>query len=231
MGEWIVLGTACTLGFLHALEVDHMLAVTAFVTRRPGARVAAAFGARWGLGHGLAVLLAGSVLLLLGLRWPERFDRWGEAAVGVMLAALGAWAVVSARRLHLHAEADHGHTHLHLHGGGARRHDHPHHAHERGRPHHHGGITLVGLMHGIAGTGGALALVPITLADRPAAGVGYLLAFGLGTTVSMTLFATAMAVAMDRAAERSLAWGRRIATAAGVAGIVVGAWWVHRALA
>ena len=27
-----VLGTACVLGFLHALEIDHMLAVTTFVT-------------------------------------------------------------------------------------------------------------------------------------------------------------------------------------------------------
>lgn len=116
----IALATAAMLGCLHALEVDHMVAVTTFVSRRPTA-AAVRFGLRWGLGHSLAVLAAGGLLLATGLRWPARLDASGEALVGLMLFALGGWALASARKLHLHSSQEHGgHAHLHLHAGGPR---------------------------------------------------------------------------------------------------------------
>jgi len=55
----IALGTAAMLGCLHALEVDHLVAVSTFVSRRPTAAAAVRFGFRWGFGHSLAVLAAG----------------------------------------------------------------------------------------------------------------------------------------------------------------------------
>jgi ABC-type nickel/cobalt efflux system permease component RcnA len=261
-----LLGTACLLGFLHALEIDHMLAVTTFVTRRPDVPTAAGFGARWGLGHSIAVLVAGGVLLATGLRLPARFEAAGEFLVGAMLVGLGVWAWHSARRLHLHTPDEHGgHGHVHVHpgprahahGGVPHEHEHPHehgaHGHEPGHhhhahahhdhaahepPHHHGhahggergGITLVGLMHGLAGTSAVVALVPVTLATSLPVGLGYLVSFGVGVTVAMALFAVIAAVAMRQAAERSLLWGRRAATLVGVAGIIVGCWWMARAV-
>ena len=56
MDPWLTLGTASALGLLHALELDHMVAVSAFVAQRPSPRAAAGFGARWGIGHSAAVL-------------------------------------------------------------------------------------------------------------------------------------------------------------------------------
>ncbi len=52
--ELLPLLTAVSLGFLHALEPDHMAAVTTFVSRRPRPREAVGFGVRWGLGHSAA---------------------------------------------------------------------------------------------------------------------------------------------------------------------------------
>src|SRR3954451_12309953 len=92
MSDWLVLGTACMLGALHALEIDHMLAVTTFVSRRPAVRTAAGLGVRWGIGHSVAVLAAGAVLIATGVRLPERLDLVGEALVGLMLVGLGTWA-------------------------------------------------------------------------------------------------------------------------------------------
>lgn len=260
METLVVLGTACVLGFLHALEIDHMLAVTTFVTRRPKLAVAAGFGARWGLGHSVAVLLAGGLLLATGLKLPTRFDALAEAAVGLMLLGLGAWAWRSAARLHLHTPEEHGgHAHVHVHGEAVdahahahapltpHEHDHAHHeaAHHDGHQHHHHhhhepphahthgheheGITLVGLMHGLAGTSAVVALVPVTLLASLPVGLGYLVMFGVGVTAAMTLFAMAAAYAMRQAAERSLVWGRRAARLVGTAGMLVGLWWVLRA--
>lgn len=254
-----VLGTACVLGFLHALEIDHMLAVTTFVTRRPKLAVAAGFGARWGLGHSIAVLLAGGLLLATGLKLPARFDAMGEAVVGLMLVGLGLWAWRSAARLHLHMPEEHGgHAHVHVHDAGADAHPHEHahghaHVHAQGQAQHaapahqhhhhhdhphphahagheHEGITLVGLMHGLAGTSAVVALVPVTMLQSLPVGFGYLVMFGVGVTAAMTIFAMVAAYAMRQAAERSLAWGRRAARLVGSAGIVVGAWWVLRAV-
>jgi ABC-type nickel/cobalt efflux system permease component RcnA len=232
VGSLIALGTAFVLGAVHALEVDHMIAVTAFVASRPAFAAALAFGSRWGAGHGLAVLLAGGILLATGLRWPERWDAWGEAAVGAMLVGVGLWALVRARKLHLHPPQEHGdHAHLHAHddsrvvGRGSSEHHHHVHGHPHGR-----GITAVGLVHGLAGTSAVVALVPVTLMDRPAAGVLYLLAFGLGTIAAMTAFALIAALAMRQAGQSSVAWARRLGAFAGVGAVAVGVYWVVRAL-
>ena len=230
--DLIALTTALMLGCLHALEVDHMVAVTTFVSRRPTTAAALRFGLHWGLGHSAAVLAAGGVLLLTGLRLPSRLDAWGECLVGLMLAALGAWALASARKLHLHSAEEHGgHTHLHLHGQGG-----PHH-HDHGpsspadQPHEHGAVTLVGLLHGLAGTSGVVALVPVTMMDRVALGVGYLTCFGVGVTAGMALFAMIAATAVRRSTRGSLLWGRRAVQLVGLLGIAVGAWWIVRAAA
>jgi ABC-type nickel/cobalt efflux system permease component RcnA len=235
MTDLVTLVTACVLGFLHALELDHMLAVTAFVSRRPALATAARFGFRWGIGHSVAVLAAGGILLATGLRWSERYDSWGEAAVGMLLIGIGLWSLRSTRNLHIHPPAEHGdHLHLHTHraeGGHDAPGDHHRHDHHHHHPHDHGhGITLVGLAHGLAGTSAVVALVPVTMIDRVSVAIGYLLAFGLGVTVAMTLFAAVSALAMKQAAERSLALGRRITSLVGLAGILTGAFWIWRAL-
>jgi len=242
MTNFVTLATACVLGFIHALEIDHMLAVTAFVSRRPTLATAIRFGFRWGIGHSVAVLLAGSLLLATGFRWSERYDRLGEALVGAMLIGIGAWALRSTRNLHVHPPDEHGdHLHVHTHGHGADLHQHPHphpehaaqaaakshdHAHQPSRS-----IGLVGLMHGLAGTTAVVALVPVTMLDRTIVGVGYLLAFGFGVTVAMTMFAAASALAMRQAAARSLHLGRTVSGWVGAAGMLTGALWIWKAVA
>ena len=75
MSELLPLGTAFLLGFIHALEIDHMMAVTTFVSRRPTLATAFGFGLRWGIGHSLAVFVAGAVLLATGIRWSPGMER------------------------------------------------------------------------------------------------------------------------------------------------------------
>lgn len=203
MNQWLALGTALVLGFVHSLELDHMVAVTAFVSRRPARAAALGFGLRWGIGHSIAVLAAGGVLLALGIRWTGRLDVWAEAAVGAMLVAVGLGTLRATRNLHLHPPAEHGDR----------------------TP-----LTAVGLVHGLAGTGAVVALVPVTLMDRVLVGIGYLLAFGIGATAGMVGFALVTSAAVQRAADRSQRVARWVAGGAGFASMAVGGWWVARAL-
>src|SRR5438105_4302435 len=59
--------TSCWLGFLiglrHALEPDHLAAVSTLIVEHPRIRRAAFLGTCWGLGHSLSLLAVGGGLL------------------------------------------------------------------------------------------------------------------------------------------------------------------------
>lgn len=224
MELWMLLGTALTLGALHSLEPDHVAAVSSFVVRRPGRRAALGYGLRWSLGHGGIVLLAGSAILLLQLNVGEGAGAWLEKVVGVSLIALGGWVLATARTLHAHQhvhEDGTAHTHLHAHPT------------DPGRPHprehrHRHGATAFGALHGLAGTAPVVALIPLTSVESPAAGIAYLVAFGLGTGLAMGLYAMFAGVLVHRAASFSGRFGRALARVAGAATILVGVVWLAR---
>lgn len=203
------LATALVAGFVHALEPDHMAAVTTFVSRRPRPREALGFGFRWGLGHSAAILAAGLVLVLLRLRISETVARGLEFGVGGMLLALGLWLLWNLL---------HGHAHVL--------------AHERGAEHRHAhGSTWVGVAHGLAGTAPLIALLPVATGPSPWAAGAYLLFFGVGTVVAMATYAAVAGWAFGRMGARSplLAGGMRMATALGSA--VLGILWMYGAWA
>jgi ABC-type nickel/cobalt efflux system permease component RcnA len=217
---------AVALGAAHALEVDHMVAVSAFVGQQPRVGAATMFGVRWGIGHALVVLIVGGLLAWSNIGIPRGVDEWMELAVGLMLVALGAWVIHSARRLHFHKPSRHGgHAHLHAHSPE----HHPHsHAHADPTKRHRHLSTIVGAMHGLAGTAPIVALIPVTLLPGTWSAVGYLVAFGMGTVLAMGIYAALAALAAQRAAS-SLKAARRVAVFTGVTSVVVGIWWILRA--
>lgn len=222
----LLLLTAFALGAQHALEVDHMVAVTAFVGGDPRLGAAVGFGIRWGLGHALVVLLVGAALALTGLKVPTSIQQWAELGVGLMLVALGLWAARAARRLHVHApggHGDHAHLHAHAHASGSGSHTHAHHGDATHRHRHLS--TLVGAYHGLAGTAPIVAIIPVTLMPSRTVAVAYLAAFGAGTTLAMGAYAALAALAADRLAG-SARMARAIAYGTAAASFAVGVWWI-----
>jgi cytochrome c biogenesis protein CcdA len=224
--EPALLGVALVVGILHSLEPDHVAAVTAFVVRRPGRWEAIGYGLRWSLGHGGIVLLVGTSLLVLPIHLDESVGVWLERAVGVSLVLLGGWVLATARTLHAHhhRHAD-GTEHVHLHA-------HPFSAHPSGEPgnpeahRHRHAATLIGALHGMAGTATVVAMVPLVAMDSVVAGAAFLAVFGFGTAVAMVLYAMFAGVIADRAARRSIWVGRALARTAGLGTVAVGIWWL-----
>lgn len=220
MDLFLLYGTALVLGSVHALEADHVTAVTAFVARNPGVRNAVAFGMRWAAGHGAAVLVIGSALIVLEHELPDTLTAGLERLIGAVLIGLGAWTILGARRLHAHGHthADgttHEHVHSHLFSNG-HKHDHRH------------GATSVGLLHGAAGAGAAAALVPLAGLDDPARGVIFLALFAVGTIAGMGLYALLAGFVVGQTAAVSVRLARGIAVAAGIVTIAVGVIWLIR---
>jgi nickel/cobalt transporter (NicO) family protein len=210
--------TALVLGTVHALEADHMAAVTSFAVRRPGVRESVRFGIRWSIGHGGAIVLIGTGILLLGIHLPEGAGHWLERLVGVTMVGLGAWTFRGARELHAHSHShDHGVVHAHLHSHAVHAdHDHAH------------AVTAVGLLHGLAGSGSAIALIPLVGFESPASGIFYLVLFSLGTIGGMVIYGLLAGWVLGRAAEGSVRLARLIARVTGVFTLVVGFVWLLR---
>jgi ABC-type nickel/cobalt efflux system permease component RcnA len=181
--------TALSLGFLlglrHALDADHLAAVSTMVSEQPSLRSSGFIGLCWGFGHTATLLAVGLTVIALRINVPEPVTQWFEVAVGGMLVLLGVslgWRLWTER----------WHSHRHEHGGRLHLHFHRHLA-DPSHGHVHWGQAsvkpvLVGMVHGLAGSA---ALVVLALATVRTAweGIAYVLVFGLGSIVGMTLLA------------------------------------------
>ena len=209
------------LGMRHALEPDHLTAVSTLVTTVPGERGryrAAMLGAFWGLGHTLSLVVVGAVLVVLRAEMPARVSDVFELFVAIMLVGLGIRAIALASR-----QGRVGPAHVHHHG-------HVVHTHAGAAPHVHVGRwtlarrpLLVGAVHGLAGSGALTALVLATLTSTTAR-ITYMALFGFGSTLGMAVLSGLLGWPVARlGANRTLA--RAVSLAVGCISIALGLAW------
>lgn len=208
------------VGVRHALEADHLAAIATLVDEDRSALV----GASWGVGHTVPILVLGALFVALGIEVPGSVSAGFEAVVGAVLVAYGGRMLADAGGLlgvatHSHGEGDAGQGHpLGAGPGGV-------HSHLRvgrlslglGHVHVDGDSALVGVLHGLAGSGG-LVVIMATAAPSADAALGFLLAFGLLTTATMALVAAVWGQTLGTGFARVLkATGGIMGVAVGVA--------------
>ena len=81
------------LGMRHATDPDHVIAVTAILSRERRLASAARIGVVWGLGHTLTVLAVGAAIIIFKLAVPIRLGLAMEFAVALVLILLGLGSV------------------------------------------------------------------------------------------------------------------------------------------
>lgn len=226
-----ILGLGFLLGMQHALEVDHIAAVSTIAARRSGVADIVKHGLTWGLGHTLTLFLFAGIALVIGHSIPEQIAQPLEGAVGFMLVALGGhllWRLWRDRvHVHVHQHGD-GIRHLHLHSHADRlSHDAPGaHRHEHG---FRWRTLLVGLMHGMAGSA-ALLVLAVSQAPSPAQGLLYVALFGLGSMVGMGALSAVIAVPVVISARSLTTANRLLQGAVGVLTIAIGVSTIHATL-
>ncbi|MCA1591715.1 MAG: hypothetical protein LC754_03495 [Acidobacteria bacterium] len=179
-----VLALGFVFGLKHAVEADHLAAVSTIVSERKSLLSSSLVGGLWGVGHTISLLVAGVAVILLRVEIGKRLEMALEFCVALMLVALGANA---ARKLWRG-----GTIHLHTHRHGARAHVHPHlhDAAPENEPHTHHGFRIgkrplfVGMLHGLAGSA-ALMLLVLAAIPSPLVGLAYIVVFGLGSIGGM----------------------------------------------
>ena len=226
-----ILGLGFLLGMQHALEVDHIAAVSTIAARRSGVADIVKHGLTWGLGHTLTLFLFAGIALVVGQSIPEHIAQPLEGAVGFMLVGLGGHLLWRLWR-------DRVHVHVHQHGDGVR-HIHLHsHAdrisHDAPAAHRHGHgfrwrTLLVGLMHGMAGSA-ALLVLAVSQAPSPVQGLLYVALFGLGSMVGMGALSAVIAVPLVISARSLTTANRVLQGAVGVLTIAIGLSTIHATL-
>lgn len=206
------------LGFRHAFEPDHLTAVTTLAVESRNIRSCIWLGAVWGIGHTISVVALGTALLVTGAVLPAGAATAFELCVAMMLVVLGVRSLYIALR-----DGRRGPARRHHHGENA-------HVHPGPRAHVHvAGLALawrplvIGVVHGLAGSGAITALVFAELPTLERRLV-YLALFGLGSIAGMTCASGAMGASLGRAA-RTPARYRVLSMASGVASLALGIAW------
>jgi high-affinity nickel permease len=233
------------LGMRHATDPDHVVAVTAILTRERRLVAASRTGLVWGLGHSLTVLLVGCAIIVFKIKVPVRLGLAMEFSVGLVLILLGLPALSVllkglAGRLGLW-HTDGGarnvqvHSHVHHHDSAVHRHIHVHDAeselghqshlfaHRTDLPASRSALKSfgVGLVHGLAGSA-AIALVVLSAIPQPLWAVMYLMVFCMGTIAGMVAITTAIGAPMVMAAQRVARLHRGLALGSGLLSLCFG---------
>lgn len=211
-----------SLGLMHALDADHVMAVSTLSVEKPSLKRTLLFSANWALGHGGVLLLSGALLFGLGFAIPEPLQHGAEMMVGVLLIVLGLWCFRQFRKekinLKTHSHGDVVHTHWqddnHT--------DKP--VKEGHKP------VFVGILHGLAGSAPALALIPAVSQGQMTVAMGYLVIFSLGVMISMVAFGLGFGYIqryLQNHYERIFQYSR---SAVALASIIIGSVWVVKAI-
>jgi ABC-type nickel/cobalt efflux system permease component RcnA len=174
------------LGIKHAIEPDHVIAVSTIASQSKKLFRSSLAGVFWGIGHTATLFIVGIILIVMKDKIPEKWAMSLEFLVGIMLVYLGITTLRSFKNIHVHKSEHDGEKHKHLHShklNGEHEHTHQHINVDYFRS------MLIGLVHGLAGSG-AMVLLTMSTVKSVWEGAIYILVFGAGTVIGMLFFTT-----------------------------------------
>jgi sulfite exporter TauE/SafE len=198
------MGLGLAVGLEHAFEADHIAAVSTQVSKSRLVKKSAKqvlqesitksslLGVFWGAGHTTTLVLMGLLVYALAITIQDQIFSGLEFVVGLMLVFLGITTILNRKIIKFR------HRHPHQHGDGTVHLD----AHEHNDvDHKHGHKSyIIGLVHGLAGSGSLVVLTAATLSNVGLV-LGFILIFGLGSIIGMALVGSLMGIPFAFAAR------------------------------
>ncbi len=205
-GIMALAGFGFMLGIRHALDADHITTISTLVSEHKSVRKAAMLGVAWGIGHSIALMTAGVLVLALKLTIPAAIEAWLEFLIGALLVFLGARAIWNAlkEKLHSHSHGHEGKKHAHFHY-------HDKHVHTLG----------IGMIHGLAGSAAVMLLVLATT-QSVWEGVIYIAVFGTGTIMGMLIISVLIGLPFAASTGKARTFSGALKILVGAASIVLG---------
>jgi len=175
-----------TIGLQHAFEPDHIAAVSTQITQEKlkersswqalkfSIARSSILGALWGAGHTTTLAIIGIALFYFAINVPENIFSSFELLVGAMLVFLGLFSILKYRQ---------GHMHPHEHKDGSLHFDF--HKHDDIEHKHNHASYLIGLVHGLAGSGILVVFLAASF-DSAEMIMTFILFFGMGSIIGMS---------------------------------------------
>ncbi|WP_016954369.1 hypothetical protein [Catenovulum agarivorans] len=186
------------VGLVHALDADHVIAMSSFANTSTKISHILRYASKWGLGHGGMLLFLSALLVFIGLKLPNWLVYCSELAVGLLLIYLGIRLLrtVAHRSFDLTKSrlAEHDHTPL-----------------------------FIGMLHGVAGSAPVLALLPSMLQTQFLQHVGL---FSLGCMLGMSSFGFMLALVQTRYIQSSVRLRSRFTYGMGFMSVGFGGYWL-----
>lgn len=184
-----VLALGFVLGIRHAMEPDHMIAVSTIASQSRKLWQASLAGVFWGIGHTVTLFIIGLIFIMMKNDISEKWSLTLEFLVGIMLVYLGITAMLSIRKKQ-------NHSHLH-------QHENMIHLTKVKKSTYYKSL-FIGFVHGIAGSG-AMVLLTMSTVQSVWQGAVYIMVFGLGTVIGMLIFTTIIGIPFIISMKRMVA--------------------------
>ena len=200
----LVMGLGLTIGIQHAFEADHIAAVSTQILKsklvkkstkqllRESITKLSILGAVWGAGHTTTLVLIGFLVYVLAITLTDQIFSGLEFTVGLMLVFLGVTTIFNKK-----IQFKHKHPHSHK-NGTIHLDEHDHNDSDHGHTHR---SYLIGMIHGLAGSG-SLVVLTAFIFDDVGMMLGFIIIFGIGSMMGMALVGSLIGI--------PLAFGNRI---------------------
>ncbi|MEH7546840.1 urease accessory protein UreH domain-containing protein [Neobacillus vireti] len=222
IGFLSILALGFVLGIKHAIEPDHVIAVSTIASQSKKLFKSTLAGVFWGIGHTATLFIIGVILILMKGEIPEKWAMSLEFLVGIMLVYLGLTTLLSFKNIHLHQHEHDGDEHKHLHSHS--------HSGKHQHKHQHQNVSylkslFIGLVHGLAGSGAMVLLTMSTVKSVWEAAV-YILIFGAGTILGMLFFTTIIGIPFVFSAKKRVL-NQTLTRLTGVISIAFGMYYMY----
>ncbi len=185
----IIAGFGLTLGIQHAFEADHIAAVSTQITNsntvqskkqlvKLGFTKSSLLGAIWGAGHTTTLIVVGLIVYGLTFTIQKEVFSGFEFLVGLMLIFLAVTRITNKSILKIK------HRHPHTHKDGSIHFDEHNHD-DKNHSHNHKSY-LIGMIHGLAGSGTLIVMTSGAIHSLPAT-MTFIGIFGIGSIIGMSL--------------------------------------------
>lgn len=187
------------LGVKHAIEPDHLIAVSTIASQCKKLWKSSLAGVYWGIGHTTTLFLVGITIILMKGEIPEKWAMSLEFLVGIMLVYFGVMAFKSFKNIQAqtHSVKDVSYTKT----------------------------LFIGLVHGLAGSA-AMVLLTMSTVSSIWEGAIYIFVFGIGTVVGMLFFTTVIGIPFVLSYKR-IAINKLLTQTAGAISTVFGFYYMY----
>jgi sulfite exporter TauE/SafE len=206
-----ILALGFVLGIKHAIEPDHVIAVSTIASQSKKLFRSSLAGVFWGIGHTATLFIVGIILLIMKGQIPEKWTMSLEFLVGIMLVYLGISTITSIKKIHVH-QHEHDSETINQHGNQQKNLSYIK-------------SMVIGLVHGLAGSG-AIVLLTMSTVKSVLESAIYILIFGFGTVIGMLFFTTILGISFIFSAKR-LRLNKTLTQITGVVSTVFGIYYMY----